>query len=109
MRPQLAQPPKTDADKRVLESYVEVDIQYKYHPDEVTELMSEPDPELIVPPPADIELYNIDNDPLEKNNRASEEPGRASRMVGALEEWFDGVEAERRRIRPGGSILEIVD
>ena len=49
--PQLAQKPKTDADKAVMERYVEVDIQYKYHPDEVTELMSEPDPELIVPPP----------------------------------------------------------
>ena len=33
-----------------MERYVEVDIQYKYHPDEVTKLMSEPDPELIVPP-----------------------------------------------------------
>ena len=66
VRPQLAQPPKTDADKRVMERYVEVDIQYKYHPDEVTELMSEPDPDLIVPSPADIELYNIDDDPPEK-------------------------------------------
>ena len=28
--------------------------------------MSEPDPDLIVPPPADIELYNIDDDPLGK-------------------------------------------
>ena len=66
VRPQLAQPPKTDTDKRVMERYVEVDIQYKYHPDEVTELMSEPDPDLIVPSPADIELYNIDDDPPEK-------------------------------------------
>ena len=109
VRPQLAQKPKTDADKRAMERYVEVDIQYKYHPDEVTELMSEPDPELIVPPPAELELYNIDEDPLEQNNMASSEPERASRMLGALETWFEGVEAERRRIQPDGSILEIVD
>ena len=92
-----------------MERYVEVDIQYKYHPDEVTDLMSEPDPELIVPPPADLELYNIDDDPLEQNNMASSEPERASRMLGALEGWFEEVEAERRRIQPDGSILEIVD
>ena len=88
---------------------MEVDIQYKYHPDEVTELMSEPDPELIVPPPAELELYNIDDDPLEQNNMASSEPERTSRMLGALETWFEEVEAERRRIQPDGSILEIVD
>ena len=92
-----------------MERYVELDIKYKYHPDEVTELMSEPDPELITPPPADLELYNIDNDPLEKNNMASSEPERSGRMLGALETWFEGVEAERRRIQPDGSILEIVD
>ena len=109
VRPHLAQPPKSDADKRVMERYVELDIKYKYHPDEVTELMSEPDPELITPPPADLELYNIDNDPLEKNNMASSEPERSGRMLGALETWFEGVEAERRRIQPDGSILEIVD
>ena len=61
VRPQLAQKPKSDADKRVMERYVELDIKYKYHPDEVTELMSEPDPELIIPPPADLELYHIDD------------------------------------------------
>ena len=109
VRPQLAQKPKSDADKRVMERYVELDIKYKYHPDEVTELMSEPDPELIIPPPADLELYHIDDDPLEKNNLAATEPARASRMLGALEEWFEGVEAERRRIQPDGSIMELVE
>ena len=83
--------------------------RYKYHPDEVTKLMSEPDPELIVPPPAELELYNIDDDPLEQNNMASSESERASRMLGALETWFEEVEAERRRIQPDGSILEIAD
>ena len=92
-----------------MERYVELDIKYKYHPDEVTELMSEPDPELIIPPPADLELYHIDDDPLEKNNLAATDSARASRMLGALKEWFEGVEAERRRIQPDGSIMELVD
>ncbi len=71
--------------------------------------MSEPDPELIIPPPADLELYHIDDGSVEKNNLAAIASARASRMLGALKEWFEGVEAERRRIQPDGSIVELVD
>jgi hypothetical protein len=67
VHPHWAQPPKSDADKRVMERYVELDIKYKYHPDEVTELMREPDPELITPPLADLELYNFNANQEEGN------------------------------------------
>ena len=109
VRPQLAQKPKTDEDKRRMERYVEMDIKYKYQPDEVVDLMDDPDPEVEIPPPAELELYNIDDDPLEKNNLASAEPDRASRMLGQLETWFEEIEVERQRIQPDGSILELAD
>jgi len=109
VRPRVAQRSKTEVDERFMERYIELDIKYKYHPDEVTELMSEPAPNLITSPPGEIELYHIENDPLEKINLAISEPERTGRMLGELQAWFEDVEAERQRIQPDGSILEIVD
>ena len=86
-----------------MDRYIEVDIQYKYHPEEVTSLMDDPDPELIVPPPAPTELYNLADDPLEKVNLAESEEPRTARMISALENWFEEVEQERRRIAADGS------
>ena len=71
--------------------------------------MSEPPPDLITSPPVEAELYNIDDDPLEKINLAISEPERTGRMLGELQAWFEDVEAERQRIQPDGSIWEIVD
>jgi len=107
VRPQQALKPATDEDKRRMDAYVEMDIKYKYHPEEVTELMNDPDPELIIPPPAEVELYHIEDDPLEKNNLAALEPERAGHMVDAMDAWFEEVEAERARIQPDGTIAEI--
>jgi len=109
VRPRLAEKPQSDADQRLMDRYVEMDIRYKYHPDEVTTLMDDPDPQLITPPPIAPELYNIEDDPEEKNNLAESEPERTSHMLGALQDWFDGVEAERRRIQPDGSIVELAN
>lgn len=109
VRPRLAEKPQSDADQRLMDRYVEMDIRYKYHPDEVTTLMDDPDPQLITPPPIAPELYNIEHDPEEKNNLAESEPERTSHMLGALQDWFDGVEAERRRIQPDGSIVELAN
>ncbi|MEE3234840.1 MAG: sulfatase-like hydrolase/transferase [Candidatus Latescibacterota bacterium] len=109
VRPHVAQRPKTEADERFMERYIELDIKYKYYPDEMTELMSEPPPDLITSPPVEAELYNIDDDPLEKINLAISEPERTGRMLGELQAWFEDVEAERQRIQLDGSIVEIVD
>jgi arylsulfatase A-like enzyme len=106
VRPQQALKPATDADKERMDAYVEMDIKYKYHPEEITGLMDDADPTLIIPPPAEVELYNIENDPLEKNNLAAADPERVGRMVNALDNWFAEVEAERARIRPDGTIEE---
>ena len=70
--------------------------------------MDDPDPELIIPDPAPLELYNIDEDPLEKDNLAERESARAARMLSELEDWFEDVEAERRRIQKDGRIEEAI-
>ena len=109
VRPRVAQRPKKESDERFMDRYVELDIKYKYHPEEVTQLMNEPAPELITSPPGEIELFNIEDDPQEKVNLATSEPERANRMLGEIQAWFEEVEQERQRIQPDGSILEIVD
>ena len=109
VRPRVAQRPKTETDERFMERYIEADIKYKYHPDEMTKLMTGPDPDFITSPPCEAELYNIKEDPLEKVDLAISEPERTSRMLGELQEWFEDVEAERQRIQPDGSIMEILD
>jgi arylsulfatase A-like enzyme len=106
VRPHQPMPPATDEDRRRIERYVEADIEYKRHPERVTELMSDPDPELVIPPPAATELYNVEEDPLEENNLAQQEAPRTARMLVELENWFEEVEAERQRIQPDGSIIE---
>jgi arylsulfatase A-like enzyme len=108
IRPQQPLKPVSDEDRLHMKRYVEMDIEYKYYPENVTELMDDPDPELIIPDPAPLELYNIDDDPSEKENLAEHERARTARMLSELENWFEGVEAERRRIQKDGSIVEAV-
>ncbi|MCE2494804.1 MAG: hypothetical protein J4F40_19800 [Alphaproteobacteria bacterium] len=57
--------------------------------------MADPDPVRVIPAPMPTELYNIDTDPLEMNNVASEHPERVGRMLTELENWFETVDAER--------------
>ena len=61
-------------------------------------LMRDPIPERIIPDPTAPELYNIDDDPLEQKNIATDHPGRVSRMLTELETWFEEVESERLSI-----------
>jgi arylsulfatase A-like enzyme len=43
-------------------------------------------------------LFNLSSDPLEKQDMAGEQPGRVSRMMCELENWFEDVEKDRRSI-----------
>jgi len=57
-----------------------------------------PYPERQVPAPPPPELYNIAEDPLERQNLAEKYPERARKMLCELETWFEEVEAERATI-----------
>lgn len=75
--------------------YVQMDIDYKYKPDTVTEIMSEPWSESVlsgpIPKP---ELYNLDDDPGEQNNVAEDNPQIALKMENELRNWFQEVELD---------------
>ena len=95
--------PLQAADERsqaAMDRYVEMDIRYKYHPDEVTELMDDPPPEIVVPDPLPAELYNVADDPFEETDLADAEPDRVSTMLSALEAWAEEIEHDRRQARP---------
>lgn len=48
--------------------------------------------------PRPVELYNLAHDPHESTNLAPAHPERVARMTYALDNWFETVNAERRRI-----------
>ena len=80
------------------------DIQWlrvsMYEPEHFIEngVIQEPDPPREVPPPPPPQLYNIEQDPLERSNLADQHPGRVSKMLCELAAWFEEVEAERATI-----------
>ena len=98
VRPALDIAFASDADKKLATDYVEMDIEYKYHPENFTEVFDWPDPKKIVPEPAAPELYDLSVDVGETNNVAAENPELASQMLTELETWFEDVESERQAI-----------
>jgi arylsulfatase A len=90
------------ADEAIAARYVETDIAYKYHPEQVTALSPDPEPKRVIPEPPSPELYNIRQDPLEQENLADREPEKARHMLAALETWFEEVERERLAIPAEG-------
>ncbi|OPZ14215.1 MAG: Arylsulfatase precursor [candidate division BRC1 bacterium ADurb.BinA364] len=92
VRPSIRGLSDTDPEEQKL------DDAYRSEPWGRHELIVGPYPprEIPVPPPA--ELYNIAEDPLERNNLADRHPERVERMMRALLDWFEDVEADRASI-----------
>ncbi|MGM0401879.1 MAG: sulfatase-like hydrolase/transferase [Chloroflexota bacterium] len=90
--------PRIDQAMQVSEADLAMDRALKYQPEHFDNIRRAPEPERNVPPPPDPELYNIEEDPLEKENLTSTEPQRTRRMLQTLETWFEKVEAERQSI-----------
>jgi arylsulfatase A len=88
----------SDADKQLSDDYIEKDIEYKYHPENITEKFNWPEPKKIVPEPPAPELYDLSVDPGETNDVAAANPVIASQMLTQLEAWFEEVESERQAI-----------
>lgn len=61
-------------------------------------LLEEPEPERNIKSIPEPELYNIAEDPLEKNNLANKYPDKVSKLLHELETWFEDVENERKAI-----------
>ena len=98
VRPALDVSYATEADQTLANRYIEKDIEYKYHPENLSHVFDWPEPEQIVPKPPDPELYDIDNDPLEQHNLAAQNPDIALKLLRNLETWFEEVESERQSL-----------
>ena len=98
VRPALSLEPSTDEGRRLAEEYVLLDIAYKYEPERITEIRRWPEPERVVDDPSTPLLYNIADDPLEKQDLWDKHPERGAKMLNDLENWFEEVESERRTI-----------
>ena len=86
----------SDEDRARTAAFVEADMKHKENPATVTATL--PVPRLKPQKPENPELYNLADDPEEQNDLAEKNPDRVRRMLGQLEEWFAGVEAERETI-----------
>jgi arylsulfatase A-like enzyme len=95
VRPALTIQPADDTARAIMDRYIELDIAYKYHPDQVTELMRDPEPERLIPTPLPPELYDVALDPFETLNLTEQNPDRVSTMLSSLEAWCEEVEYER--------------
>jgi arylsulfatase A len=76
----------------------EMDRRLKYEPEGITDILRAPEPERTIPDPPPALLFNIDDDPFEQHDLASEHTGIVRRMQRGLDNWFDSVEADRRSI-----------
>ena len=98
VRPALNISYATDRDQSLSERYVEKDIEYKYHPENINEIFNWEEPERLIPDPPNPELYNIDSDPGEEVNLVDSNPEVARRLLIDLESWFEEVEKERQSL-----------
>ena len=75
-----------------------MDVQSKYSPESFHDISRTPEPERIKPTPSPAQLFDLVNDPFERNDLAAKDPARVSRMTNSLASWFEDVEQDRRAI-----------
>ena len=86
----------SDEDVARTKAFVEADLKHKEDPAAIADILPYPHLKKLRPEPP--QLYNLAADPGESHDLAAAEPDRVRRMLGALEAWFEEVEADRRRI-----------
>lgn len=81
----------------VPEAFAVPDIQWldvsMYEPEHFIQngIITDPAPQVDLPKPPPLELYNLKDDPLELNNLAFDRPQRVQRMETDLHNWFEDV------------------
>ena len=98
VRPALDISYASDVDKKLNDDYTAMDIEYKYNPENISEIFDWPEPQKVVPEPPKPELFDLAVDPGEEANVADDHPDISSRMLTELETWFEEVESERQAI-----------
>lgn len=86
---------------RVAPADLDVDRRLKYAPESVVDVTRDPEPERLIPLPPPPLLFDLDADPYEQRDLATQHPERVSRMLGELEAWFESVDADRRDVEDG--------
>jgi arylsulfatase B len=75
-----------------------MDIDAKYNPDKYADIARTPEPQRTLSSPPATQLFDLINDPFERNDLAAAQPERVRRMESTLAAWFEEVEQERRSI-----------
>jgi hypothetical protein len=76
----------------------DMDRRLKYEPEGITDICRDPEPPRTIPDPPPAMLFNLEEDPYERQNLAGERPDVLSRMQGELDTWFESVESDRLSI-----------
>jgi len=75
-----------------------MDVDAKYHPEKYPDILRDPPPPAGAAVAAPSQLFDLDSDPQERHDRATEQPERVLRMERELGRWFESVERDRRTI-----------
>lgn len=74
------------------------DADIKVHPERYPEPVNWTPPDHAMPEAAPVQLFNISDDPEERQDVANQHPSVVSRMEADLSRWFESVEAERNHV-----------
>ena len=94
----LLRPPIPET-MRFPEEFGKADVEYTYDPEKFTDVIRESFPEFKIEKENPSQLYNIEEDPFERNDLSKKYPEIVEKMEREIDRWFEEVERERRSIK----------
>ena len=91
--------PAIDEAMALADDDLAMDLDAKYNPDKYTDIMRAPEPDRALPASPAPQLFDLIDDPFERQDLASSQAERVHRMEKELAAWFEEVELERRSVR----------